>query len=57
MAAAHAKLNPRSGGSALTHESHQQKPRPLPAVGVSFSPQWALNLPEPPLRFGDDAID
>lgn len=57
MAATHDKLNPQSGGSALRRESHQEKTPTVPAAGVFLFSAVALNLPEPPLRFGDDAID
>lgn len=57
MAAAHGKLNLIVVVQLSVMRVTKKKPRPFPRPGFSFSPQWALNLPEPPLRFGDDAID
>lgn len=43
MAAAHVKLNTRSGRSALGNESHhKENPDRVRGRGLLFSPQWLL---------------
>ncbi len=58
MTATHGKLNPRSGGSALGHESHhKQNPDRGKRSGFFLSLRSGSYLNKPPLRSGDDAAN
>ena len=57
MAAARGKLNPRLVVQLSAMRVTKKKPRPFSRSGFSFFSAVTLNLPEPPLRFGDDVND